>query len=503
MPVEDAVTRKLIWALLLVGVLAGLSSLAYPRTQLDASSATYAAITILEGGAPYRDAWDVRAPGLSLAYAAEIFIFGQSAVGLRIFDFLWQGCTALVLFLLARRIHASRETALLTSVLYFLAYFSQNSWDWAQPDGLMNLPLTLFLLFASRAMQSDQPFNWFLSALCVGIAALFKLPYGFLGIALIVLACRQAPATLFGILRRLVVQAVGVATPLALCAVFLYARGALRDALLTEFTFAPAYVAYLHQAFTWQRNLRNTLGRPGLVPYYILLVVALSSRVRQRRGGERLGREQWVLWWWLFAGITIIFLNGSFSHHQFLPLIPPLALLSAPAFSRAMTGFRALATSARLSAAVLLVALLMPFMVRTGQHAMFTGMAIRGMQEKDPWAKVSLYIQERSSPSDRIFVWGNVPAIYLLSERRAASRFLPTTFLSISVPGTDFRGIILEELSRNSPKFFVLATGGPTWARFPDARDSFQQFELLREFVLTRYRVVLTGENFVLYARKE
>lgn len=94
-------TRKLIWALMLIGVLAGLFSLAYPQTPLGSSAATYTAIIILEGGAPYRDAWDIRAPGSSFAYAAGILMFGRSAVSLRAFDLLWQGCAALLLFLLA------------------------------------------------------------------------------------------------------------------------------------------------------------------------------------------------------------------------------------------------------------------------------------------------------------------------------------------------------------------------------------------------------------------
>jgi hypothetical protein len=300
-----------------------------------------------------------------------------------------------------------------------------------------------------------------------------------------------------------VALAAGVATPLFLCAVFLYAKGALGDALMTEFVFAPGYLAEVHRAVTWQKILLNTFGRPALAPYFIMLVVALGSLVRKRQAGEHLGREQWVVWGWIVASVTILFLHGSFYPYHFHSLLPPLVLLSAPALSSAMTGFRALATSARLSAAVLLVALFMPLIVRTGQHAVFTGRAILGRQEKDPWAKVSLYIQQRTSPSDKIFVWGNVPLIYLLSERKAASRFLPTAFLSLAVPGTEFRRVLLEELHRNSPKFFVVATGGQTWAELPNAERSFQQFEPLREFVYARYRVVLFDENFVLYARKE
>lgn len=496
-------TRKLTWALLLLGVLAGLCSLAYPRMQLDSSAATYTAIVILEGGAPYRDAWDIRAPGISFAYAAGIFMFGRSAVGLRAFDFLWQGCTALVLFVVARRIYGSPETALLAGFLYFLTYFTQNYPEWAQPDGLLNLPMALFLLFALRATQSDKTFQWFLSALFVGIAALFKLPFGLVGIALIVLACRQAPGTPLGILRRLVALASGVATPLFLCAVFLYARGALGDALTTEFVFTPEYVAQIHRAIHWQRILLNTFGRLGLAPYFILLVVALGSLARQRQAGERLGREQGVMWWWFVTGMATLFLNGSFYHHHFLSQVPPLVLLSAPALANAMTGFRGLPTSARFRAAVLLVALFMPSVQRIGQHAVFTANAIRGQRNTDSWTRVSQYIQERSSPSDKIFVWGNVPLVYLLSERKAASRFLPTTFISLSVPGTEYRRVLLEELHRNSPKFIVVRTQGATWADLPNAEQSFQQFESLREFVRARYRVDLIDENFVLFVRKD
>lgn len=47
----------------------GITTLFFPRSTPDAGTYTYIGRTILEGGTPYRDAWDVKGPGIFFAYA--------------------------------------------------------------------------------------------------------------------------------------------------------------------------------------------------------------------------------------------------------------------------------------------------------------------------------------------------------------------------------------------------------------------------------------------------
>jgi len=178
-----SLTRKScgLW-LAVTAVLVGGASLAYPRTLLDSPLCTYMANAILEGKALYRDVWDPRAPGVFFAYALQIALLGKSAVAMRAFDVLWQLVTALVLFAIAVRIHRENSVGLIAGVSYLVVYYSQNFWHWSEPDTFLSLPLALSFLFLLRAMEGGQLSNWFLAAVFVGVAALFKLPYGLFGI---------------------------------------------------------------------------------------------------------------------------------------------------------------------------------------------------------------------------------------------------------------------------------------------------------------------------------
>jgi hypothetical protein len=136
----------------------------------------------------------------------------------------------------------------------------------------------------------------------------------------------------------------------------------------------------------------------------------------------------------------------------------------------------------------------------------------------DPSLRVSAYIREHSRTTDRIFVWGYHPDIYLYSDRKPASRFLYASFLTGLIPWTntapdrDTRYAVvpgtmaqlLHDLERNTPRFIVDCSAGPNryWQKYP-----LQDFPGLDKFVRTHYRQVephvFVPQGFRLYQRLE
>ena len=57
-----------------------------------------------------------------------------------------------------------------------------------------------------------------------------------------------------------------------------------------------------------------------------------------------------------------------------------------------------------------------------------------GVQEPN-YESVSRYLATTTNPDDPIYVWGSVPEIYWASERRPATRFLTSSFLTGNYPG--------------------------------------------------------------------
>lgn len=491
--------KRSVVSVLLLGALLGGTSLLYPRTSLDSPASTYVGATIVEGGVPYRDAWDLRAPGVYFAYALNIFLLGKSAVAMRLFDFLWQMATALVLYFIARRCTAG-TAALLAAALYPAAYYSMHYSTWAQPDGYLNLPMALSFYFAARALESGRPLHWAASAGALGLATLFKLPYGLFGVALLVAATRGQPPGFPQIMRRLAALALGFAAPFTICGLYFYWNGALQDLLTAQFIFAPAYVARIHAALSL-RDLLESVLRPVLIPYGTLLVLGVGALGVSFSRRKKLGAPAYLVVAWLAVASFTFFLQGSYLHYHFLPLLPALALLAASRFD-----YSAADRGKNIRSGQIFLLLLAVFAIGVTakflSNARFAWNAWHSTTPIDIWQEPGRAIRERTTPEDRIFVWGNVAALYIHADRRAASRFLVTGFLSVSAPGVDYRSVCIQELRRNPPKLFVLITQGPVTPGLPDSLRSYEDFPELKALVESNYRLAERQERYLVFERK-
>ncbi len=60
----------------------------------------------------------------------------------------------------------------------------------------------------------------------------------------------------------------------------------------------------------------------------------------------------------------------------------------------------------------------------------------RSAWHHERYRAVAAYVREHSQADDRLFVWGNSPAIYLYARRRMASRYLSANYQTGRVWGT-------------------------------------------------------------------
>lgn len=120
----------------------------------------------------------------------------------------------------------------------------------------------------------------------------------------------------------------------------------------------------------------------------------------------------------------------------------------------------------------------------------------------DVWLAPGQLLKERTAPEETIFVWGNVPALYIHADRRAGCRFLPTAFLSVDVPGLEYHDSCLDELLRNRPAFIVLVPDGPVTPGTDDSWTSYEDFPGLVNLVETAYDLEEQGPLYHLYRRK-
>lgn len=493
--------------LVVVAVVLGATTLAFPRTGMDTSNFAYVAQTIVHGGMPYRDAWDLKGPALFYAYAVPVSLFGTNQFALRAFEIPWQLATALAVFAIAVRVYWRREIGLLAGVLYLVVYYSQNYPMLGQPDGLLTLPLALSMLCLLRGLEADRFLVWCGAGAWVAVATLFKLPFGLMGVLMIFAAVTLRRQGVNQSVRRLSALAVGFAGPILLCAIYFQAKGALWDLIATQFLVGPQHALFNqngHYIGCMLHNL-NTIARVPLGTLVLLTMVPIFLSVVYK---QHLSPSAKLVLGWFAVGVIVLFMHGEFIGYHYEPLYAPLAILSADVLhSSYAAGWNARKVTSWLTVGSILVLLFcVCYVVRL--NVVYEWRTIHGRRPANEWDAVSAYLKQHTKPGDSIFVWGLRSAIYLETGLKPASRFLDTVHLAVPPKGLDYRGIFLNEFQASQPKYFILHTIpiSPNECGFsdPDMKKEYADFTSFKTLIDRDYERESPGDlgPFDVYRRK-
>ena len=136
---------------LAVVLLMGLPALLYPLC-VDQGMFAYIADVWLRGGLPYRDAWDIKPPGIFAIYALAQLVFGRGMVACHLADLLATLLAAGGLYALARR-QFSAPVAGYAPILFGIAYYTQFRFcDVAQTESFA-APLAVWSVYAILRWQ--------------------------------------------------------------------------------------------------------------------------------------------------------------------------------------------------------------------------------------------------------------------------------------------------------------------------------------------------------------
>jgi len=191
--------------------------------------------------------------------------------------------------------------------------------------------------------------------------------------------------------------------------------------------------------------------------------------------------------------------GGRFYPHYYIQLIPPLALLAAPHYARLWSG-RTQSRHWLLRPVVTYAWLGLTVVAFSVSHWLVLAL------KREP-SETGRYLSEHSTPEDRIFVWGQVPNMYLEAKRRPACRYILTFPLTGYVfggpiPGVDTRKwtvpgawtTLEQDFSRHPPAYIVDLRFDPKNAPYP-----VQDFPILARLLAERYHPVTRTSEGVIY----
>jgi hypothetical protein len=514
-------TLWLLLGLLSAVLFAQLLDFSYGRDQ-----ALYSLVSdaLLRGGAPYRDAWDFKPPGIYFVYAFARALFGANFAAVRILEALGLISLFFAYAVYSRRHVGSGRAGLLAACVAILAYVPLEFWYTAQPEGFGAVALAWALVCASyrapagsgRRGERRQLAAWAGAASLYCAAGLLKPPLG--GGILVsfgfVAAQRWRERGGAGRLRALRAPTLaflaGGALPLLATLAWFQAAGAVGDLYEALFVFAPGYTALQLEAASplalLGRALREWLLRAA--PYNAVgLAALLLLPVLHRR--ERIGAAH-VLGVIAFSLLGVA-LQAKFFLYHYAAVLPLTGLLAGWGYWKLWIRARksALAVLA-LAAALAAVALdAVPglasapaFWGRTAtriealanperREALRDALYSFGDVDARENREVAAWLAANTPEGSRLFIWGFEPVIYDLAARRPASRYVHDVPQRSAWAREASRRILIEELGGAPPAAIVVVRGDRLPWVTGNRRDSFESLRDFPELVAllqSRYR---------------
>jgi len=457
---------------------------------LDGDEAIYGSIAALMnlGGRLYADGGvDNKPPGIFWVYAATFQLAGTyqmtaiHAVGLVVML-----ATCGLLFVIGRSLYGVRA-GLLAALIYGVLTGAGNPRLLAtNTEILMMLPLTAsFLLMLQR--------KWLWSGALLVAAGSFRqvaaINLLLVPLAIVLMEPRDKR------LRAAGLFAGGLAGALVAGAALLAATGSLLG--FWDWTIRTLYG---YASINWTPSLVLMRAQDSVVPFILTAAVVWVAAVAFAWRWKRVPPAAQLIVAWLVISIPGSLAAGHLSWHYFIQVIGPLALLAAFAIDRALDTSRR-----RLVAAVAIAGLALP-MVGWGVFDLVSDPLTYDFRAPVPaHEKVAAYIRSNTSPQDRVFVWGNWPALYVESDRIMATRFpgflrgfargsaLPPNNWDVSAAVWP---ALQEDLMRNPPALIV-DTAAAGWSDF--SMYPMSNYPVLAGFVAAGYHVKTTIDGVVIY----
>jgi hypothetical protein len=284
---------------------------------------------------------------------------------------------------------------------------------------------------------------------------------------------------------------LGFFVALGSVAIVLWKQGILYEAFY--WTIADHDVPHVF----WQKGMVNTLTFLGACLPLIIGAI-MSCRNKNKIWSGRTAERTALLG--LLAVSAIGAAAGArFYPHYYVQLIPPLALLAAPYYTRLWSRtiqpphwlLQPKVTYAWLALTVVAFSI---------KH--WTGLA----PQRVP-SEAGRYLLNHSVPSDRIFVWGQSSEIYLDAHRRPACRYITTFPLTGYVFGGPIRGLdtsnrilpdawstLWRDFARRPPAYIVDLHPDSNTEEYP-----VKNFPVLASFLKERYQPVARTAESVIY----
>jgi hypothetical protein len=297
-----------------------------------------------------------------------------------------------------------------------------------------------------------------LAGLLLGLAFTIKIPvaieFAFLCLWLFIdnlISFKKA----FLNIKNIIVFAVSFLIPIIIFGVYFYFKGA----------FQPFLVASLLQNFgylsSWSTGAQTSSFAGGGVVTRFLFLLIIWALIYLLKIKKIISVNFSFLLFWFSATIFGVLLSGRPYPHYLIQALPPLVLIIVQILNFKDIKIQLLSLLSILFFIFIFIKFKFYYYPVFKYYSNFYSYAVGQKSTSDYQNyfgsqissnyKISKLIKENTNPTDKIFIWGDDPSIYTLSDRLPVSKYVVAYHI------IDFNGyqITMDKIKTNLPKFIV------------------------------------------------
>lgn len=463
------------WGLLIVLLLT--TAVRWHRLELplerDEGEYAYAGQLMLEGMPPYVGAYNMKLPGIYLAYTAILGVFGQSVWAIHLGLLLINLASIVLVFLIGRKLIDHRGAFFSAATFAVLSAHASVTGLFANSEHFVVLPMLGGVLCLLKAIESERLWWWGVAGVLMGTAFVMK-QHGVMfvgcGGAVVVYHTWQGGACDWRVLaKRLACYGMGALLPFALICVWMLTTGVFPKFWFWTFTYASHYVSQVTLA-DGVALLKHQIGKMSgeLTGLWLLaamgvVTVCVDRELRQRAGF-------WLLWG--LASCAAVCPGLLFRNHYFLFVLPVASLLVGAAVAsrmRSCAGTPAVRTRVGLLfTAAIVWAIVGHWNILVKWPNETVSRQIYGLNPFPESVEIGEYLKSHTTPEDTIAVIGSEPQIYFYAQRHAATSHIYTYALMEEHPfALDMQREMRKQIEDAKPKYVVFVNVRTSWLTRP------------------------------------
>lgn len=456
----------------------------------DEGEYAYAGQLILQGIPPYQQFYNMKLPGIYVAYAGLLAVFGQTHTGIHLGLLVINAATIILIFLLTKRILGPIAGLVAAAFFAELSIGQSVRGVFANSEHFVILPAIGGIILLLRGLDDDQPWMLFFGGLLLGTGFIMKqhgaafIAFG--GLYLLVDHLRKKPVDWLHLVSQCIVFILGVTVPYGLTCLILASVGVFDKFWFWTVDYAMAYSSQVPIEDSWASFTTSAIQIGGEAPLiWLLSFLGLGSLLWDKQIRKK----------WLFIVLFSVFSFSAicpgwfFRTHYFILLLPAVAMLggiSISSLSNKLVNSRFRIVKYGLPTLLTVVCLAgSVYQQRNFLFELTPRQVSRSLFGANPFfesLEIGRFIRENSKPNDRIAVIGSEPQIYFYSKRQSATGYI---YMYALMENHDFSLQMQKEMIREvevrKPKYLIFVKINTSWLRRPDSPklvfDWFQSYQ--------------------------